>query len=468
MYKMTKYDVVVIGAGPGGYVAAIRAAQLGKKTACIEKTAAGGTCLNVGCIPSKTLLYSTEIYSTLKNQGEELGISCENLNSNLDQMMKRKTQVVNGLVQGVEGALKKNKVDFIRGTASFITPSKIEVTNDDQKEEIEADNFIIATGSESIPLPFLPFDEKCIVSSTGALSLSTIPKKMIVIGGGVIGVELASVYNRLGSEVTIIEMLDKICVGLDDTISKAFLQILKKQGLIFHLGAKVVSGKVLDSQVTLQVLLDGAKEATDFTADVVLVSIGRRKFIEGLNLAKIGLKLNDKKHLQVNNRFQTEIPHIYAIGDIIDGPMLAHKASEEGIAVAEIISLKNPKINYLAIPNVIYTDPEVATLGITENDAKLFNLDVITGICPFRANPRARCMGSTDGLVKVIAEKKSGRLIGMHIVGPHASEMIGEGVIAIDKNATLEDIVSASHAHPTLSEAILEAVQVALGKSIHL
>jgi dihydrolipoamide dehydrogenase len=465
---MTKYDVIVIGSGPGGYVAAIRAAQLGKKTACIEKDTVGGTCLNVGCIPSKALLHSTEIYSNIKNHAEELGISCQNLTSNLDQMMKRKTLVVNGLVQGVQGALKKNKVDHIKGLASFISANKIEVKNGDETQEIEADNFIIATGSESMPLPFLPFDEKYILSSTGALSLPKIPKKMIVIGGGVIGVELASVYNRLGTGVIIVEMLDKICVGLDETISKSFLQILKKQGLTFHLGAKVVSGKVINNEVSLQVLLEGAKEPVDLNADVVLVAVGRRAYSAGLNLEKIGLELNSKKQLVVNNRFQTSIPHIYAIGDLIDGPMLAHRASEEGVVVAEIIALKNPKINYLAIPNVIYTDPEVASLGLTESDAKAFNLEIITGTCPFKANPRARCIGSTDGLVKVIGEKKTGRLIGMHIVGPHASEMIGEGVIAIDKNATLEDIVSSSHAHPTLSEAILEATQVALGKSIHL
>lgn len=464
---MEKYDVVVIGSGPGGYVAAIRAAQLGLKTACIEKdNTVGGTCLNVGCIPSKTLLHSTELYSTLLHSGAELGISCQNLQADFPQMMKRKTEVVTSLVNGIRGAFKKNKVTHIQGQASFIDEFRVQVTNGNEIQEIQADNFILATGSESIPLPFLPFDETHILSSTGALNLKSVPKKMIVIGAGVIGVELASVYNRLGTEVVIVEMLDKICVGLDETISKNFFQILKKQGLTFHLGAKVVSGKVAGNKVSLEVILEGQNTPEKFDADVVLVAVGRRPYTKGLNLEKIGLELT--KFLPVNNRFQTKISHIYAIGDLIEGPMLAHRASEEGIAVAEIIASKNPKVNYLTIPGVIYTHPEVASVGLTEADAKALNLELLIGICSFKANPRARCMNDTDGLVKVIGDKKSGRLIGLHILGPQASEMIGEGVIAMQKNATLEEIASTSHAHPTLNEAILEATQQALGKSIHL
>jgi len=466
---MAKYDVVVIGSGPGGYVAAIRAAQLGKKTACIEKDlTVGGTCLNVGCIPSKSLLYSTEVYSLVSHQGQELGISYENLHPDLNLMMKRKTAIVDGLVNGVRGALKKNKVDQLQGTASFINDHTIEVASGTEKIIIEADHFILATGSESIPLPFLPFDETHILSSTGALSLNSIPKKMIVVGAGVIGVELASVYNRLGSEVIIIEMLDKVCVGLDDTISKAFLQILKKQGLKFNLGAKVMSGKVVDGKVVVEVALAENAAPEIITSDVALIAIGRRPFSNNLGIEKIGLELTPKRFLPVNNRFQTKLAHIYAIGDLIEGPMLAHRASEEGVAVAEIIAGQNPRVNYLTIPNVIYTDPEVASVGLTESEAKALNLELLIGTCSFKANPRARCMNSTEGLVKVIGEKKTGRLIGMHILGPQASELIGEGVVAIQKNATLEDIASTSHAHPTLSEAILEATMSALGKSIHL
>ncbi|HRD55756.1 MAG TPA: dihydrolipoyl dehydrogenase [Parachlamydiaceae bacterium] len=464
---MTKYDVAVVGAGPGGYVAAIRAAQLGLKTVCIEKENVGGTCLNVGCIPSKALLQSTESYFALLEQGQELGLLFHDLRPNFDQMMKRKAGIVEGLVLGVKGAFKKKQVESIEGTARFIDAHKIEVIKGSISQEIEADHFIIATGSSSIPLPFLPFDEKKVLSSTGALSLKEIPKKLLVVGAGVIGVELASVYNRLNTEVIIIEMLDEICYGLDTTISKAFLQILKKQGLQFHLGSKVKSGKVEKEGVSLELILPN-EELLNLEADAVLVSIGRRAFTEGLGLEKIDIALNDKNMIRVNGSFQTNIPHIYAIGDVIDGPMLAHKASEEGIAAAEIIAGLNPKVNYMAIPGVIYTHPEVASVGLTEQEAKALNLELLIGTCSFKANPRARCIGYTEGLVKVIGEKKTGRLLGLHILGLQASEMIGEGVMAIQKKATLEEIASASHAHPTLSEAILEATQNALGKAIHL
>lgn len=461
------YDVVVIGAGPGGYVAAIRATQLGLKTACIEKDTVGGTCLNVGCIPSKALLKSTELYHTALQDGKELGLVFDGLTFDFTQIMKRKSEIVLGLVNGVTGALKKNKVDSIKGYARFINPNSVEVTNGNEKTIIEAKNFIIATGSESISLPFLPCDEKKVLTSTGALSLKEIPKKMIVIGAGVIGVELASVFKRLGTEVTIIEMLPEICFGLDETISKTFLQILKKQGLNFHLEAKVKSGKVSDSKVTLEVILKN-NETLELDADVVLVAVGRKAFSHGLNLETIGIALTDKKMIFVNERFQTTIPHIYALGDVIEGPMLAHKASIEGVAVAEIIAGKKPEVNYLCIPNVIYTHPEVASVGLTEAEAKTLNLELLIGTCPFKANPRARCIGFTEGLVKIIGEKKTGRLLGLHIIGQEASELIGEGVIALEKKATLEDIASSPHAHPTLSEAILEASENALQKAIHL
>lgn len=461
-----EYDVVVIGSGPGGYVAAIRAAQLGLKVACIEKDSVGGTCLNIGCIPSKALLQSTHMYSSFLHEASANGITYDNLRADLDVMMKRKAQVVEGLVKGVEGAFKNKHVDLIRGVAKFIDANRIEITNGTEKETITAKNVILATGSQSIELPFLPFDEKRILSSTGALSLSEIPKKMIVIGAGVIGVELASVYSRLGTEVVIIEFLDHICGDLDATIQKSFLQILKKQNLTFHLGAKVVNGKVTENGVSLKAKLKDGNDETTFDADVVLVAVGRRPFANGIEV--LGLDSTPKGFIAVNNRFQTKLPHIYAIGDLIEGPMLAHRASLEGVAVAEIIAGHNPIVNYLAVPNVIYTHPEMASVGLTESQATGMGIEVIVGSCPFKANPRARCIGETDGVVKVIGDKKSGRLIGMHIVGGDASEMIGEGVALIQAQATLQDIASMPHAHPTLNEAILEATEVALGKSIHL
>lgn len=458
-----KYDVVVIGSGPGGYVAALRAAELGLKTACIEKDkTVGGTCLNVGCIPSKALLQSTDYYSLMSKEGKELGLLFDGLNFNFEQMMQRKQTIVDGLVKGIEGAFKQEKVAHIQGMASFIDANTISVVKSQETKEIQADYFILATGSESVPLPFLQFDETRILSSTGALALKSIPKKMIVIGAGIIGVELASVYNRLGTEVVIVEMLNQICPGLDSSIAKSFLQILKKQGITFHLGAKVQSGQVNMSQVSLTVLLND--ELQNINADVVLVAVGRRPFTRELALEKIGVSLSEKKQVLVNASFQTNVPNIYAIGDLIDGPMLAHRASQEGRAVAEILAKRNPIVNYLALPSVIYTNPEVASVGLTEEEAKEMQLEIKTGTSFFKASGRARCMGqqATQGFVKVIADAKSGRLIGVHILGPQASELIAEGVMAIQKKASLQEIANTFHAHPTLSETFQEAVLNAL------
>lgn len=462
-----QYDVAVIGAGPGGYVAAIRAAQLGLKTVCIEKNdTLGGTCLNVGCIPSKALLQSSEHYDAIVNHMGDHGIKVDKLSLDFAAMQKRKDSVVDSLVTGVAGLLKRNKVDSVKGTARFIDPYKLEISGSNGKSTLEADHFIIATGSESVPLPFLPFDEKIIVSSTGALALKEVPKKMVVIGAGVIGVELASVYKRLGAEVNIIEMLDIICPAMDQAVSKALLQILKKQGLNFHLGAKVNSGKKEGNGVTLKVVVDGKE--TDFSADVALVAIGRRPNAASIGLKEIGIELTPKGFIPVDGFLRTIHKHIFAIGDVVDGAMLAHRASEEGIAAAEIIAGEHPHINYLAIPNIIYTSPEVASIGLTEAEAKEAGLDLLTGICQFKGNARARCQGDTDGFVKVIGDKASGRMIGMHIIAHNASEMIGEGVIAMVQKATVEQIANASHGHPTLTEAIKEACLAALGRPIHI
>jgi dihydrolipoamide dehydrogenase len=458
----SEYDIAIIGSGPGGYVAATRAAQLGFKTICIEKhKTLGGTCLNVGCIPSKTLLQTTEIYSQLRNHGKEQGIEFNQTSIDFDQMMSRKEAVVKSLTDGVAGIFKRNKVDRLHGTARFLTPYSIEVTHDGSPIEVKAKYFILATGSEPTSLPFLPFDEKTVLSSTGALSLKNIPKKMIVIGGGVIGVELASVYQRLGTEVVIVEMLDKICIAMDEAISKALLQTLKKQGIQFYLGAKVTQANVKEGSITLQIEDQG--KPVFLEGNVALVAVGRRPYSEGLDLKKIGIELDARKCVPVDGFFRTSQPHIYAIGDLIEGVMLAHKASDEGVAAVEIIAGLKPQINYLAIPNVIYTYPEAAAVGMTENEVKASGLEYLVGTAFFKGNARARCIDETDGFVKVIGEKKTHRLLGMHILGPHASEMMAEGVVAMEKALTLDELGKYSYAHPTLTESIKEAALASLG-----
>ena len=462
-----QYDLVVIGSGPGGYVAAVRAAQLGLKTACIEKEKTlGGTCLNVGCIPSKTLLSTSEHFDWIQKESASQGIDVKSVSFSLEKMMDRKNQVVKGLTDSVAALFKKYNIASIPGTARLTSTHLIEVDGPEGKQVIEAANIILATGSEATPLPFLPFDEKQVLSSTGALSLDHIPKQLLVIGAGVIGVELASVYSRLGSKVTLIEMLDTVCPAMDHAISRMLLQNLKKQGMEFHLSTKVLKAEKGKKGVTLTVEEEG-KEVNYF-ADAVLVAVGRRPYTTGLNLNEFGVITTPKGFVVVDGNFRTSIPHIYAIGDIIEGPMLAHRASEEGVAAAEIIAGQQPHINYLAIPNVIYTHPEAAAVGMTESEARTAGLQVKIGQCQFRANARARCNGYVEGVVKVIGESSTGRIVGMHILGANASELIGEGVIAIEKKATLEDVGRASHAHPTLSESIKEACLQALGQAIHI
>lgn len=462
-----KYDVVIIGSGPGGYVTALRSAQLGLKTALIEKMSTlGGTCLNIGCIPSKALLQSTELYSELLNDSKQHGIESGKIDLNFPQMMERKSKVVQGLVDGVAGLIKRNKIERIEGTAQFTSPHSIQVTKEGRQQEVEGSHFVLATGSESIALPFLPFDEKEVVSSTGALSLKEIPKRLAVIGGGVIGVEIASIYKRLGSAVTIIEMLDHICPTIDDAISKMLLQLLKKQGIEFHLSTQVVKADKGSEGISLTLSHDGKQQS--LAADVVLVAVGRRPYTHGLGLEKIGVEINQRGFVQIDADFRTAQSHIFAIGDVIEGPMLAHRASEEGVAVAEIIAGERSKVNYLAIPNVIYTHPEVAIVGVTEKEARSAGLEPIVGTFPFRGNPRARAAGDTEGLVKVIADSKTHHLIGMHIIGADASELIGQGVLAIQLKAKVEDLAHMCQAHPTLSEAIKEAALDALGRVLHL
>lgn len=461
-----EFDVVVIGAGPGGYVAAIRAGQLGMKVACVEKMGVlGGTCLNVGCIPSKTLLQATEYYELMGKEGKELGIEASGLGVNFGKMMEHKLKVVKSLTDGVAGLFKKNKVERVEGVAKFVDPNTIEVMTEGKARRIEADHFILATGSEPVDLPFLKFDEEKVVSSTGALKLEQVPKRLVVIGGGVIGVELASVYKRLGSEVHVIEMLSEICIAMDPTIRKFLLRVLKQQGMEFHLSATVKGAKKEEGGVTVD--FEEGGELKSLQGDVVLVSVGRRPYTDGLGLEAIGIEKSKKGFITIDQFFRTNHKHIYAIGDVIEGPMLAHKASDEGIAVVESITGKEAHVNYLAIPNVIYTHPEAAAVGMTETEAKEAGLDLLIGTAYFKGNARARCMAYTEGLVKIIGDKKSGRLLGLHILGPHASEMIGEGMIAIEKKATVEDIAKASHAHPTLSESIKEAAMDALGYAMH-
>lgn len=461
------YAIAIIGAGPGGYVAAIRAAQLGFKTVCIDKRSTlGGTCLNVGCIPSKAMLQSTELYAYLLREGKEHGLEFSHLTMNFSDMMKRQRQVVKSLTDGIAGLFRKNQVISLQGTAEFIDPHRLLVTQEDgTKKEIEADILLIATGSEPIALPNMPFDEKQIVSSTGALNLSRVPQRMVVVGGGVIGVELASVYQRLGTQVTIIEMLDRICPALDLSLSKQLQQLLTRQGITFMLSTTVETAVVQPNEIILMVNQNG--QLQNKSADVVLVAVGRRPLTEGLKLERAGIQKDKKGFIVVDQSFRTSQPHIYAIGDVIDGIMLAHRASAEAIAVIESLKGDRPLVDYLSIPNVVYTHPEVASVGLTEEEAKHAGVDVMLGTSFFRGNPRARCSGEVDGFVKIIGDKRTGRLVGMHIVGAHASELIAEGMLAMQKKALVKEIADSPQAHPTLSETIKEAALDALGQPLH-
>lgn len=455
-----EYDLIVVGAGPGGYIAAVRAAQRGMKTLCIDKREkGGGTCLHVGCIPSKTLLQASEHYAFLKDHGKEQGLLVKELRYDWDVMQKRKQGIVSSLADGISSLFQTEGVHFEQGFASLLTPHSVEIEHQGKRQVVEGKTILLATGSEPMTLPFLPFDEEVVLSSTGALALPKVPKRLLVVGGGVIGVELASVYARLGAEVTVVEMLPQICPSLDAALSRTLEKVLTKQGMTFRLNSKVLEASCKGS-VKLKVEREGVTQ--ELEADVVLVAIGRRAFTSGLGLDKVGLTVDKRGFIPINAAFQTRVPSIYAIGDLVEGAMLAHRASEEGYAVVEALAGHPIAVEEWLIPNVIYTHPEVATVGLTEQEAKEKGLEVVVGQVPMRAIPRARCSGEVDGFVKVVGHRGTGKLIGVHMICQHASELIGEAVVAMKMGATLEDVGHASHAHPTLSEAIKDACLAAL------
>ena len=462
-----KFDAIVIGGGPGGYVCAIRLAQLGKKTACVEyRGTLGGTCLNIGCIPSKNLLNLSENFQKAKNFSK-VGIEIGDIKLNIDKMMKNKDKAVTVLTKGVEFLFKKNKVSYFKGFGSFVSDKKINIKNADGKEtEIEGENVIIATGSEPSKMPNINFDEERIVSSTGALSLKKVPKKMIVIGGGYIGLEMGSVWSRLGSDVHVIEFLDHITPGMDKEISNEFMKILKKQNIKFHMNTKVE--KIIKKNKNIEIETSNNKgEKSSHDCDVALISIGRKAFTDKLNLEKVNLKTDEKGRVKVDKNFKTDKKNIFAIGDVIQGPMLAHKAEEEGIAVAEIIAGQSGHVNYDLIPGVIYTSPEVATIGKTEEQLKKQNISYKIGKFPFMANSRAKAIDEPEGFVKILADNSTDKVLGVHIIGPHAGEMIAEMAVAMEFGASSEDIARTCHAHPTFSEAIKEAALSVDKRQIH-
>ena len=464
------YDVIVIGGGPGGYVAAIRAAQLGMKTACVEmRGALGGTCLNVGCIPSKELLHASHKYEEAKKGFAKLGVKIEGVSLDVAQMMKAKTQLVSSLTKGIEFLFKKNKVDYVKGMGRILSAGKVEVTSlDGGKQTLETKNIIIATGSEVATLPGVEVDEDRIVSSTGALDLKEVPEHLILIGGGIIGLEMGVVWHRLGAKVTVIEFLDRIVPGVDLEVAKEMQKLLKKQGFDFKLSTKVTGAeKTKDGvRVTVEPVAGGDAEVID--GDTVLLCVGRKPFTGSLNLDGAGVALDQRGRVAVDGRFQTNVAGIYAIGDVIAGPMLAHKAEDEGFACAEIIAGQHPHIDYNCIPGVVYTHPEIAWVGQTEEQLKDEGRAYKTGKFPFMANSRARASGDADGFVKVLADADTDEVLGVHIIGAEAGTMIAEAVLAMEFKASAEDIARTSHAHPTLNEALKEAALAVGSGAIHI
>ena len=462
-----KFKAVVIGGGPGGYVCAIRLSQLGIKTACIESRGSlGGTCLNIGCIPSKSLLNLSEEFHKVKNLSNK-GIEVGEVKLNLNKMMKSKDKAVTVLTKGVEFLLKKNKVTYFKGHGSFKSKNEISIKDAENNETtISADNIVIATGSIPVSLPGINFDEKIILSSTGALEIEKVPKRMIVVGGGYIGLEMGSIWLRLGAEVHVVEFLDHITPGMDREISQEFMKILKKQGMKFYMQHKVKKiEKNNKGAIVSTIDKDGNKK--DFDCDVVLISVGRKPNTHGLNIKAAGIELDDKQRIKTDKNFKTNQNNIYAIGDVITGPMLAHKAEDEGIAVAENIAGQSGHVNYDTIPGVVYTTPEVASIGKTEEQLKEKNVDYKIGKFSFMANSRAKAIDDVEGFVKILADAKTDRVLGAHLIGPHAGELIGEIGIAMEFGASSEDIARTCHAHPTFSEAVKEAALSVDKRAIH-
>jgi dihydrolipoamide dehydrogenase len=459
------FDVVVIGGGPGGYVCAIRAAQLGLKTACVEKRETlGGTCLNIGCIPSKALLQSSENFHEVQSSFKDHGILVEGIKLDLARMQARKGEVVSANVKGVEFLFKKNKVTWLKGEGRISAPGRVGVDG----KPYAAKHIVVATGSESIPLPGVSVDERRIVTSTGALELDSVPEKLVVIGGGYIGLELGSVWHRLGSEVTVVEYLDRLVPGMDGEVGKTFERVLGRQGLKFKLGTKVTGAAAGDSGVDLTVEPAKGGPGETLHADVVLVSIGRRPYTQNLGLDEVGVIKDELGFIKIDAHYRTNIDGIYAIGDVITGPMLAHKAEEEGVACAELIAGQAGHVNYGVIPGVVYTWPEVASIGATEEMLKKDGVAYNVGKFPFTANGRARAMGSTEGFVKILADKTTDRILGAHIIGPDAGTLIAEIATAMEFGASAEDVARTCHAHPSLNEAVKEAALAVDGRALHI
>jgi len=466
---MKDYDLIIIGTGPGGYVAAIKAAQLGMKVACVEKeNTLGGTCLNIGCIPSKALLHSSEKYSETTSTISEHGIKIGSIEVDIGQMMQRKKNIVKKLTTGISFLFKKNKITNIQGHASFIDTKTILVKNEKEERRYSASNFIIATGSSSMVRPGIRVDEKQIVTSTGALSLTEIPKTMLVIGAGYIGLEMGSIWSRLGTKVTVIEKLDRILPNMDGEVASEFKKSLEKQGIEFKLSHKVTATKSGSKEVEVTIESDKNKKHTKDKFNIVLISIGRKPNTEGLNLEKIGIKLNDQKFIEVNKNFKTSIDNIYAIGDVAPGPMLAHKAEEEGVACVEIIKGQKTHLNYDNIPAIVYTNPEVASVGKTEEQLKESKVDYSVGKFPFMANGRALTTSNSEGFVKILVNKKTDSILGAHIIGHDAGQLIAEIVTTMEFGGSAEDIARICHAHPTTSEAVKEAALSVDGRAIHI
>ena len=463
----TDFDLIVIGAGPGGYVAAIRAAQLGMRVACIEKEATlGGTCLNVGCIPSKALLDSSEHYHTLRHGLAAHGITVGDVAIDIAAMMKRKERVVKVLTQGVAGLFRKHRVERFTGTARMTAPDAVEVVNGAQRQNLRARRVLIATGSAPVELPGLPFDGRYVVSSTEALSLTQVPQRLLVVGAGAVGLELGSVWSRLGARVLVAEFLDRIVPGMDRGMGEQLQKSLEKQGMTFRLRTAARQAVVRDGAV--HVTLESESKTSAEICDLVLVAVGRRPFSEGLGAREIGVQYDDRGRVTVDAHYATSVPGVYAIGDVIAGPMLAHKASDEGIAAVEGMAGQPGHVNYDAIPTVVYTWPELASVGLSEEQARSQQIEFRAGTFPFIANGRARCMNETDGGVKILADVKSDRVLGIHILGPRASDIIAEAAVAMEFGASAEDLARAAHAHPTLPEAVKEAALAVHQRALHI